>query len=51
MEFDVDLARIEAARARIAGRVRATPLWRSEPLSRRLDADVFLKLECLQLGG
>jgi threonine dehydratase len=31
--------------------VRATPTWRSEALSRRLDAEVFLKLECLQLGG
>ncbi|MFM8678759.1 MAG: threonine/serine dehydratase [Alphaproteobacteria bacterium] len=51
MEFDVALADIEAARGRIAGRVRATPTWRSEALSRRLDAEVFLKLECLQLGG
>jgi len=51
MEFDVSLADIEAARARVAGQVRATPTWRSEALSRRLDAEVFLKLECLQLGG
>jgi len=51
MEFDVALADIEAARARVAGQVRATPTWRSDALSRRLDADVFLKLECLQLGG
>ena len=51
MEFDVALADIEAARARFAGQVRATPTWRSEALSRRLDAEVFLKLECLQLGG
>ena len=51
MEFDVALADIEAARARVAGQVRATPTWRSEALSRRLDAEVFLKLECLQLGG
>jgi threonine dehydratase len=51
MEFDVALADIEAARARVAGQVRATPTWRSDALSRRLDAEVFLKLECLQLGG
>ena len=51
MIFDVTLAAIEAARGRIAGRIRATPLWRSDALSRRLDADVFLKLEGLQLGG
>lgn len=51
MIFDVALADIAAARGRIAGRIRATPLWRSDALSRRLEADVFLKLEGLQRGG
>ncbi len=49
--FDVALADIAAAHARIAGRIRHTPLWRSDALSRRLEADVFLKLEGLQVGG
>lgn len=51
MKFDVTLADIETARARIAGQVRATPTYRSEALSRRLGAPTFLKLECLQLAG
>ena len=45
--FDVTLAHVEAAQARIAGRVRRTPSWRSPALSARLGREVFLKLECL----
>ncbi|MBL8699371.1 MAG: pyridoxal-phosphate dependent enzyme [Alphaproteobacteria bacterium] len=51
MKFDVAIADIWAARARIAGQVRATPTYRSEALTRRLGAPTFLKLECLQLAG
>ncbi len=36
MKFDVSLADIETARARIVGQVRVTPTYRSEKLSRRL---------------
>ena len=42
------LADIENARTRIQGLVHRTPLVRSFPLSRFLDADVRLKLECFQ---
>lgn len=42
------LADIEAARSRISGLVHHTPLVRSFALSRLLDADVRLKLECFQ---
>lgn len=41
---------LEAAR-RIEGRVLRTPLVHSDQLSRKVGADVFLKLESLQLGG
>ena len=50
-QFDVTLAHVEAAQARIAGRVRRTPSWRSPGLSARLGREVFLKLECLQETG
>jgi threonine dehydratase len=49
--FDVSLADIEAAAARIAGRVRRTPFYASPALSRLLGAGVFIKCEGLQLGG
>lgn len=42
------LADIESARTRIGGLVHRTPLVRSFTLSRLLDADVRLKLECFQ---
>lgn len=49
--FDVTLADVEAASARIAGHVRPTPSWRSPALSERLGREVVVKLECLQLAG
>ncbi|MCP8938841.1 pyridoxal-phosphate dependent enzyme [Alsobacter sp. SYSU M60028] len=51
VSFDVSLSDVEAARARIAGRVRRTPAWRSPALSARFGRDVTIKLECLQLAG
>lgn len=42
------VADIETARTRISGLVHRTPLVRSFPLSKFLDADVRLKLECFQ---
>jgi len=47
----IHLARIEAARARIAPHLRPTPLVASATLSRRLGAQVHLKLEMLQTTG
>ena len=48
----IDLADIRAAAARIAGRVRRTPLIAATALRRPpLDARLFLKLECLQPTG
>ena len=46
-----DVANIHAARERIAGRVRLTPVERSPALSARVDAPVYLKLEHQQLTG
>ena len=40
---------VATARARIAGRVRRTPLVRSDWLSSRASGEVFLKLESLQV--
>jgi threonine dehydratase len=51
MRFDVSLADIEAARRRIAGRVRRTPCWRSPALSARLGCEVVVKHEGLQEAG
>src|SRR4051794_5127847 len=48
---DVTLSDIEAARVRIAGRVRTTPCARSRFLSESTGASVFLKMENLQLMG
>ena len=48
---DPTLADIEAARARIAGLARVTPVYSSETLSRRAGRGVFLKAENLQRTG
>src|SRR3954471_18780571 len=45
------LADIEAARARIAGRVRTSPCAESRVLSESTGANVYLKLENLQRMG
>lgn len=42
---------IREARERIVGRIHRTPLVHSTTLSRRLGAEVYLKLECLQKTG
>ncbi|GGX86182.1 hydroxyectoine utilization dehydratase EutB [Litchfieldella qijiaojingensis] len=47
----VTLASIYAARKRIAGQVARTPLIRSQALSERFAAEVFLKLETCQPTG
>jgi threonine dehydratase len=47
----VTLLDIYAARKRIAGIARRTPLIHSPPLSERCGAAVYLKLECLQETG
>ena len=51
MIFDVGLDQIRAAGARVAGKVRVTPSYPSEALSRRLGREVWLKLEALQDAG
>ena len=51
MEFDVSLADVQAAAARIAGKVRRTPTYRSAGLSERLGVETWVKFESLQLGG
>jgi threonine dehydratase len=45
------LAEIEAARARLAGIARVTPVYSSETLGRRTGRPVFLKAENLQRTG
>jgi len=45
------LADLEAARARIAPAVLATPLWLNDPLSRELAVPIHFKLENLQPTG
>ncbi|WP_280542619.1 hydroxyectoine utilization dehydratase EutB [Chromohalobacter sp. 11-W] len=47
----INLASIYAARARLQGQVARTPLVRSLALSRRFEAEVFLKLETCQPTG
>ncbi|MGC1275139.1 MAG: threonine/serine dehydratase [Planctomycetaceae bacterium] len=47
----LSLELIRQAQERIAGYVHRTPLVHSTSLSKRLGADVFLKLECLQKTG
>ncbi|SDF56934.1 threonine ammonia-lyase [Bosea robiniae] len=49
--FDVTLADVQAAAARIAGKVRRTPTYHSVGLSERLGVETWIKLESLQLGG
>jgi threonine dehydratase len=44
-------ADIASAEERLRGRVIRTPLRRSDWLSRLINADVWLKLECVQLTG
>ncbi len=54
MRHRVTLADIEAAAVRIRRRVRATPMIRPNPVREPFcagDADLFLKLECLQVTG
>ena len=45
------LADIEAARERVAGHARVTPVYGSETLSRRAGRPVWLKAENLQRTG
>ncbi len=47
----LDLAALQAARARIADSVLTTPLWANDPLSRELGAPIHIKLENLQRTG
>ena len=47
----VGLAEIEAAAAVLAGRLRTTPLARSDSLSESTGADIRLKLEHHQITG
>lgn len=49
--FDVTLANIEAARERIAGKVRRTPAFDSPDVSERLGRRAALKFEALQMAG
>ncbi|MCL6553464.1 MAG: pyridoxal-phosphate dependent enzyme [Firmicutes bacterium] len=51
MASEVTIDAVRAAAARIADRVHRTPLWRSETLSRRVGAPVWLKAENLQKTG
>ncbi len=51
MHFDVTLADIQAAAARIAGKIRRTPTFYSAGLSARLGVETVVKVESLQLGG
>lgn len=51
MNFDVTLGDIQAAAARIAGKIRRTPTYHSAGLSARLGVETVVKVESLQLGG
>jgi threonine dehydratase len=51
MPFDVTLADIEAARARVRSLVRQTPTYESTDVSARLGRRSFVKLEALQIAG
>ncbi|RDJ22347.1 pyridoxal-phosphate dependent enzyme [Bosea caraganae] len=51
MNFDVTLADIQAAAARISGKVRRTPTFHSAGLSARLGVETVVKVESLQLAG
>jgi threonine dehydratase len=50
-DFDVTLADIEAARARVSALVRRTPSYESADVSARLGRRSVLKMEALQLAG
>ena len=50
-ETALTLSDIEAARQRIAGHARVTPVYPSETLTRLIGRDVFLKAENLQRTG
>ena len=48
----IDLGDIEAARERIGGKVRRTPVMRAAPARAPIcGGDLWLKLECLQISG
>ncbi|MBZ6078541.1 threonine ammonia-lyase [Microvirga puerhi] len=49
--FDVTLSHIEAAQRRIGGRVRRTPSFESQDVSKRLGRRTVLKMEALQIAG
>ncbi|WP_194164564.1 threonine ammonia-lyase [Microvirga thermotolerans] len=49
--FDVALSDIEAARSRIAGRVRRTPSFESREVTARIGRRTVLKMEALQIAG
>lgn len=49
--FDVTLADIEAAQARIAGHVRKTPAFESRDITERLGRRAAIKMEALQIAG
>ncbi len=51
MTFDVSLADVQAAAARISGKVRRTPTYHSAGLSARLGVETMVKVESLQLAG
>ena len=50
-EEQLDITDIQAARERIAGRIRLTPVEQSAALSAGVDAPVYLKLEHQQITG
>lgn len=47
----ITLADIYSARRRLAGHIARTPLVRADTLSAQFDADIYLKLDCLQPTG
>lgn len=46
-----DFAAVNAAAARLAGRIRRTPVWNSDEFDRRAGRRVWFKCENLQRGG
>src|ERR1044072_7354376 len=47
----ITLEQVKQASQRIAGMARPTPLEYSRSLSKALQRDIFLKIECFQLTG
>jgi len=47
----IEIAAIEAAATRIEPHVSRTPLFRSDPLSDRHNAEIYIKSEHMQLTG